>query len=110
MNAKKAKALRRVLKNLEKLNPQANLSGQSNTYSENEQNRKLITVEDFDKDGNVISRVIPVAAGTITVNKDSKRGLYLHLKKAMNNQEKVSAPQLLGRPRNELLMPEEPVK
>lgn len=89
MNAKKAKALRKVLKNLEKLNPQESLSGQSTTgYQENKDRRKMITIEDFDEKGELVKKTIPIAAGTITVEKASPRGLYLQLKKGLERGEK----------------------
>lgn len=88
MNAKKAKALRKVLKNLANHQaPNGQTISEETTYSENKQNRKTIVVEDLNKDGELEKRVIPIAAGTITVGKQTQRGLYLHLKKAMQNGE-----------------------
>ena len=85
MNAKKANALRKVLRNMEKLNPEsASLSAPNTTYSENKQRRKVITIEDMDQEGNLVQKEIPIATGTISVEKASKRGLYLHLKKSLS--------------------------
>ena len=83
MNAKKAKALRKVLKNLQASGNQM----PEISYSENEQNRKRIAVEDFNEAGELVQKVIPIASGTITVERNSIRGLYLHLKKSLKAQE-----------------------
>jgi len=88
MNQKKVKALRKVLKNLEKNTAPENLSALlTTTYTENKQNRKQIWVEDLDEKGEVISKQVPIAAGTVTVNKNCRRGLYKHLKKNLDNQK-----------------------
>lgn len=85
MNSKKAKALRRVLKNLQaQQNPNDQALPQV-AYTENKQNRKMISVEDLDKDGNTVTKEIPIAAGTVSVDKRTVRGLYKHLKKAMGD-------------------------
>lgn len=88
MNQKKAKAIRKVLKNLAQLNPQGNHSEQSTTYSENKQNRKTVTVEDL-HEGEMITKTIPIAAGTISVNPTCRRGLYKRLKKGMEESTHV---------------------
>jgi len=86
MNAKKAKALRRVMKNLAAQNPDRVLADVA--YTEDQSRRKTITVQDMDKDGQLVEKVIPISAGTVSVNPSSKRGLYNHLKKSLAEQEK----------------------
>lgn len=83
MNSKKAKALRKVLKNLQTQQPDI----PKLEYTENKQNRKFISVEDLDADGNTITKQIPIASGTVTVNERSIRGLYKRLKKVMSAGE-----------------------
>ena len=53
------------------------------SYLENKENRKTIHVDDFNEAGELVPTTITIAPGTITVSADSKRGLYLHLKKTM---------------------------
>ena len=78
MNSKKAKALRRALKNLQKQNP--NLPEVN--YLENERNRKTVAVENIDPStGKLVTNNIVISAGTVTVNLKSIRGVYLRLKK-----------------------------
>jgi len=86
MNAKKAKALRRVLKNLAKQNPDKVLPDVA--YTEDPTKRKMLTVKDMDKDGQLVDKEIAISAGTVSVNPSSKRGLYNHLKKCLIDQEK----------------------
>jgi predicted RNA-binding protein YlxR (DUF448 family) len=86
MNAKKAKALRKVLKNLVSHQlPNGETISQETTYTENKLNRKTIVVDDMNEAGELVKKEFPIAAGTITVGKKTQRGLYLHLKKAMKN-------------------------
>jgi len=87
MNSKKAKALRRVLKNLQAQQNPTDQALPQVAYSENKQNRKMISVEDLDEEGNTVTKNIPIAAGTVTVEKRSVRGLYKHLKKTMSNPQ-----------------------
>jgi len=85
MNAKKAKALRKILRNLEKMQPEGAQPLPEISYSENTRNRKIIVMNDLDKEGNLVEKKIPIAAGTITVDQRSMRGVYKNLKKAMNS-------------------------
>ena len=84
MNAKKAKALRKIMKNLENENPQVNTA---TAYSENTLNRKIINVKDLNENGEMVNKEITIATGTISVTKNSHRGLYLSLKNAIKVQD-----------------------
>jgi hypothetical protein len=85
MNAKKCKALRKVLKNLQNAQPDM-LKGDC-TYVEDKTKRKIITIQDFDEKGELIAKQIPISAGTITVNSQCKHGLYKKFKKNLAEQE-----------------------
>ena len=84
MNSKKAKALRKVLRNLEKTNQ--NLATET-TYVEHENKRKVMHYEDIDENGNTVEKSVLVAGGQQTVNPISKRGLYKKLKKEMKKSQ-----------------------
>jgi hypothetical protein len=80
MNSKKAKAIRKLLKNLkadpsvtDKLTPET-------TYTENVRNRKMIKYNDVNEAGEVVEKAMPISAGTISLNPKCERGLYKHLK------------------------------
>jgi hypothetical protein len=93
MNAKKAKALRKIIRNLEKMRQGGEQVIPEVAYSENVRNRKQVTVSDFDDKGEMVEKTIPIAAGTITVEARSKRGLYNHLKKEIaKNHTSVDVP------------------
>lgn len=80
MNAKKAKALRKLVKNLETVNPsRITTTG----YTEDPRSARYMEVEDLDAEGNPITKRVKVATGPVKVNPRSKRGIYLHLKKSM---------------------------
>lgn len=85
MNAKKAKALRKLMRNLEKMHPDKLATDHS--YVENEKKRKVIKVEDLDAEGNVVSKKVAVSQGQMTVLPTTKRGLYLHLKRNLHQVE-----------------------
>ena len=89
MNAKKAKALRKVVKNLmNHQTPDGQRISAETKYDENHVNRKVIEIDVPNKDGSgFMKQSVPIAAGTITVDKRCKRGLYIHLKKAMKKQQ-----------------------
>jgi hypothetical protein len=94
MNAKKAKALRKVLKNLTQIKNEGSNLVSNTVYTENIQNRKMITVQDIadnpvnattDGDGSyTTTKKIPIAAGTITLSKNCARGVYKKLKKSLS--------------------------
>lgn len=81
MNAKKAKALRRLVKNAQKINEDLK---NAQEYTENVSKRKMLTYEDIDETGNHVSKDIAISQGQITVNPASPRGLYLHFKKSIS--------------------------
>lgn len=90
MNAKKAKALRKLLENLINMNTGAKL--QVGKYVENQAARKMIqldTVEIDEKTGleTKVPKTFVLASGTIRNAKDSVRGVYLMLKKELNKIE-----------------------
>lgn len=68
---------------MEQANPEKANQIPETSYLENKLNRKTIHVEDFNEAGELEPTTIVIAPGTITVSADSKRGLYLHLKKTM---------------------------
>lgn len=80
MNSKKAKALRKVLKNLGKLNPQLETS---TAYVEDVNKRKTITVQDMDETGTLVDKVVPISSGTVMLSHKSVRSLYKHLKSGL---------------------------
>jgi len=81
MNAKKAKALRKILRNLEKVNPEKITSVHG--FLEDTKKRTLTSVEDLDDKGELIERKVPTSVGQISVDPRSRRGVYLHIKKTL---------------------------
>jgi hypothetical protein len=78
MNAKKAKAIRKAIRNAQKNQPDL-FKGQD--YIENEARRKTLEIEDLDADGNVVTKKVAVSMGQLTTNPASPKGLYKQLKK-----------------------------
>lgn len=88
MNSKKAKALRRMIRQAqaqmpERFNPDQML--------ENTKNRKVVTYEDLQEDGSTVTKDVQISMGTIKADPSSAKGLYNHLKKVMTSSP-VSLP------------------
>jgi hypothetical protein len=79
MNSKKAKAIRKAIRNAQKNQPDLFKDGQE--YIENESKRKTVEIEDLDADGNVFTKKVAISLGQLTTNPASQRGLYKQLKK-----------------------------
>lgn len=95
MNAKKAKALRKVIRNAQQLNQNGPVPEVA--YLENEKRRKYIEVIDKDKMSEYerehpgepvieLKKKVQVAHGQFTVAPKSARGIYLRLKKKLGEQ------------------------
>lgn len=84
MNAKKAKGLRKVLRNLVS---SAGNKLRDDAYVENIEARKMIEVDEKQLDGTIIKKKIPIAAGTIRNAQDSKRAIYRILKSEVHKVE-----------------------
>ena len=89
MNSKKCKALRKALKNLEAYQPEK-LKGDC-IYVEDKTKRKIITIKDLDKNGELVDKQVSISAGQVSVTPDSKRGLYKTFKKNLSQMERSHA-------------------
>ena len=79
MNAKKAKALRKLVRNA--LNTQPELF-KGDHFIENESKRKTIQIEDLDEEGNIVTKKVAISPGQLSLNPTTARGLYTTLKNA----------------------------
>ena len=84
MNAKKAKALRKLVRNALSTQPEL-FKGEH--FIENESKRKVIQVEDLDEDGKVVTKKVAISPGQLTLNPTTARGLYTTLKNAAERDE-----------------------
>ena len=89
MNSKKAKALRRMIRQAqaqmpERFNPDQML--------ENTKNRKTMQYEDVQEDGSITTREVNISMGTIKADPSSAQGLYKHLKKVIGSVLPPSRP------------------
>jgi hypothetical protein len=80
MNAKKAKALRRLVKNAKNLKPEA-FSDNQQEYFENEKKRKSIIVDEVNENGETVLKKVAISQGQLVANPATERGLYLHFKR-----------------------------
>lgn len=79
MNAKKAKALRKLAKQVATEAPDK--VSQTVQYVINQADQRVEHVEDFDAKGDLVTKIVPVLAGTVEVDPGTTRGIYHHLKK-----------------------------
>ena len=77
MNSKKAKALRRLVKNAQKSKPELFTEDK---YVENVDKRKKIIIEDLDENGNVVTKDVVISRGQYLLETSSAKGLYRTLK------------------------------
>lgn len=84
MNAKKAKALRKVVNNLIKFNKEYGDISIENIYIENIKNRKTDTTYDMENDV-IVPKVRVISSGTIKLDKKCKRSIYKKLKSSLKN-------------------------
>lgn len=91
MNAKKAKALRKMLRNAEKMAPPGTEAVPTVAYYEMEKRRKYITVPDDDElitlpDGSTTPAMkqVQIAVGQLVVAPKTTRGRYKLLKKKLD--------------------------
>jgi len=80
MNSKKAKAIRKLLKNLKADPTVADKLTPETSYTENTRNRKMIKTTDFDENNELVEKMMAISVGTISLNPKCDRGLYKHLK------------------------------
>lgn len=85
MNSKKAKALRRLVKNAQKSKPELFTQEE---YVENVDKRKKIIIEDLDENGNVVTKDLVISSGQYMLDTSSAKGLYRTLKIAANRTVK----------------------
>jgi len=86
MNAKKAKAARKLLRNLEKMDAGKTPIAE-NGYREREDRRKIQEMIVMEDDAPV-KRQVQVSHGTMVVTPGSKRSRYLYIKKQIANLDK----------------------
>lgn len=87
MNAKKAKAARKLLRNMEKLDA-GKTPVTADGYREREDRKKIQKMVVLDDAGLPVERNVEVAPGTLTVSPGSARSRYLYIKKQIRGLEK----------------------
>jgi hypothetical protein len=83
MNAKKAKKLRKLLREIDKASPDE--ARKAVGYNEDVKKRKMHNFEVVNPTtGAKESKPYPIAPGMVTVDKGTNRGRYLYLKKGLS--------------------------